>query len=161
MMKRMMLVFLCLALLPVSGLAAGVDDFSIKGYEMGFSYSFDYEEEYALINYATDKESGNVVVYSPDGHFEGNIALQCTYKESTVRATVKTLGGKDLDKASSTIKKSAAPKAQFDQPDVEKKVSKVKDLAVERAESARAVASRLYRLRQGLKQFLEREGVAV
>lgn len=37
----------------------------------------------------------------------------------------------------------------------------VKDLAEERAESARAVASRLYRLRQSLKQFLEKEGVVV
>lgn len=37
----------------------------------------------------------------------------------------------------------------------------VKDLAGEREESARAVASRLYRLRQSLKQFLEKEGVAV
>lgn len=37
----------------------------------------------------------------------------------------------------------------------------VKDLAEERAESARAVASRLYRLRQSLKQFLEKEGIVV
>ncbi|MBE5777221.1 MAG: N-acetylmuramoyl-L-alanine amidase [Clostridiales bacterium] len=132
MMKKMLAFLLCLMLLPLYAFAAeGVDDFSIKGYKMGFSYSFDYEEKYALINYATDYESGNVVVHSEDGHFEGDIALQCTYRESKVRATVKSLDGKDLDKDTSTVPSSAAPKAQFDQPDVEKKATKVKDLTVE------------------------------
>ena len=37
----------------------------------------------------------------------------------------------------------------------------VKDLAEEREESPRAVASRLYRLRQNLRQYLEKEGITV
>ena len=37
----------------------------------------------------------------------------------------------------------------------------VKDLAEEREESPRAVASRLYRLRQSLRQYLEKEGITV
>ena len=129
-MKRMMLLLLCLMLaLPAVAMAdEAVKNFQLQGYEMGFTYSFDYEEEYVALEYATDAESGRMVLYSEDGHFEGEGILQCTYASSKLRATVKTLKEKDLAKASTTIPKSAAPKATVEQEKVEKKAGKVTDL---------------------------------
>ena len=130
MLKKMICALLVLLLLPLGALAANSVELKLKGYAMGFQYSFDYEEEFALIEWATDVESGKTVLHSEDGHFEGDITLGCTYKESTLKATVKTLTEKDLDKATSLIPNSKQDVTEVDQPDAEKKASKVKDLEV-------------------------------
>ena len=74
----MMLFLLCLMLaLPAVAMAdEAVKNFQLQGYEMGFTYSFDCEEEYVALEYATDAESGRMVLYSEDGHFEGEGILQ-------------------------------------------------------------------------------------
>lgn len=79
--------------------AAGEEQIQVETRPHAAQFSFALaEQEYVYVKYTASNDSGEMVLYSQDGHFTGECFLPGTDQEETLRITVYTLkGGRLLD----------------------------------------------------------------
>ena len=130
-MKKWMILLLCLLMLPVCALAAGVDNFVVQGGEMSFTYAFDCSEEYVMLRYSTPSEEGEVALQSSTGHFEGQVKLVCSYGAEKLTVKVEKLTQHTMARTTAVLTATQPPAAmQVELADV-KKTKKVQDFVCE------------------------------
>lgn len=81
--------------------------------EAALRYTFDSSEVFVLLTYTAPKESGQEVLYSENGHFEGLIDLPYSRAGGKTTVTVESLRGKKLAQQRITLAKASgytAPK---------------------------------------------------
>lgn len=111
-MKRLLPLLLCavLALLcATTAQAAGVS-ITLTASEYALHYAFDAgaQDPFVILEYATPAEKGWMMLYSADGHFEGDVSLAYSGaggKTSVTLTSARTTGS--IGKASTTLPKAA------------------------------------------------------
>ncbi len=89
-----LLLLLLLLLLPCSRCFADAG-INMSSRECAVSYSVDLpNQDFLLLSFTAPKESGKMVIYAQDGHFEGEISLRYSQAGGKVKLTVTTLDGK-------------------------------------------------------------------
>ena len=111
-MKRLLPLLLCavLALLcATTAQAAGVS-ITLTASEYALHYAFDAgaQDPFVILEYATPAEKGWMMLYSADGHFEGDVSLAYSGaggKTSVTLTSARTTGS--IGKTSTTLPKAA------------------------------------------------------
>lgn len=104
---KLLPLLLLLLLIPFTCACAAVG-IQLSPEDCAVSYSVDLPgQDFLLLSYAAPKQIGTMVVYGPDGHFEGKVSLRYTDAGGTVRINLTTLDGKRL-LASDSVKLPAA-----------------------------------------------------
>ena len=86
-----------LLLLLVAWIAyAQADGLTVEPFAGGFSYGFSAEDEFMVVTFQTDTESGQCTVFAGEGDFEGEILLQHTFEASSLKVAVETLSGRTV-----------------------------------------------------------------
>lgn len=89
-----LLPLLLLLLLPCS-CAFAATGINLTSGECEVSYSVDLpDQDFLLLSFTAPQESGKMVIYAPDGHFEGEISLRHSQAGGKVNLTITTLDGK-------------------------------------------------------------------
>ena len=88
------LLLLFLLLLPFS-CAGAATDISLYPEECAVSYAVDLTgQDFVLLTYTAQKEKGKMVIYAPDGYFEGKIPLRYSQAGGTVQIEITSFDGK-------------------------------------------------------------------
>ena len=90
-------LLVCLLLLIPSAAIAGEDTIyvTVKPGQVGFSFDMP-GQEFVYVKYDTRQDSGEMVLYSPDGHFEGTCVLPGTKDGGRMGINVFSLSGRQL-----------------------------------------------------------------
>ena len=87
-------LLLLLLLLPCARALADAG-ISIAAKERAVTYSVDLPDyDFLLLSFTAPSETGKMVLYDPDGHFEGEIALRYSQAGGKVKLIINTLDGK-------------------------------------------------------------------
>ena len=90
-----LLPFLLLLLLIPFSCACAAAGIQLTPEECAVSYSVDLpDQDFLLLSYTAPKENGKMVIYAPDGHFEGSIPLRFSQAGGTVKITINSFDGK-------------------------------------------------------------------
>lgn len=90
-----LLPFLLLLLLIPFSCACAAVGVQLTPEECAVSYSVDLpDQDFLLLSYTAPKENGKMVIYAPDGHFEGSIPLRFSQAGGTVKITINSFDGK-------------------------------------------------------------------
>ena len=111
-MKRLLPLLLCAVLAlfcATTAQAAGVS-ITLTASEYALHYAFDAgaQDPFVILEYATPAEKGWMMLYSEDGHFEGDVSLAYSGaggKTSVALTSARTTGS--IGKASTTLPKAA------------------------------------------------------
>ena len=111
-MKRLLSLLLCAVLAlfcATTAQAAGVS-ITLTASEYALHYAFDAgaQDPFVILEYATPAEKGWMMLYSADGHFEGDVSLAYSGaggKTSVALTSARTTGS--IGKASTTLPKAA------------------------------------------------------
>ena len=111
-MKRLLSLLLCAVLAlfcATTAQAAGVS-ITLTASEYAMHYAFDAgaQDPFVILEYATPAEKGWMMLYSADGHFEGDVSLAYSGaggKTSVALTSARTTGS--IGKASTTLPKAA------------------------------------------------------
>lgn len=111
-MKRLLSLLLCAVLAlfcATTAQAAGVS-ITLTASEYALHYAFDAgaQDPFVILEYATPAEKGWMMLYSEDGHFEGDVSLAYSGaggKTSVALTSARTTGS--IGKASTTLPKAA------------------------------------------------------
>ena len=96
-MKRFFCLLCMLLCLPFAGWGEGAQKITVTPSAHQVDFSFTLESyNYAYVTYKTANDSGEMVLYAPDGHFKGSCALPGTDTAVKLALTVSSLGGKVL-----------------------------------------------------------------
>ena len=96
-MKKSACLLLCLLLcLPLAGWAEE-NDLRVEAVPHSVRYSFDLPDTaFAYVQYDSHNDGGNFVLYSADGHFEGECTLPGAAEDTRMGLNVSTLSGHQL-----------------------------------------------------------------
>lgn len=98
-MKRVLAVLLCFSLmlaLPMVSLAEK-NEMQVEVSLHAARFSFEIEDQqYVLVEYATSRDTGKMVLYAADGHFEGTCYLPGTDTEDNLRINVSNMWERTL-----------------------------------------------------------------
>ena len=121
------LILILFLLLPCACAFAAVGINLTPG-ECAISYSVDLpDQDYLLLSYTAPKQSGKIVIYASDGHFEGEIPLNHSQAGGKVKINITSLDGKrQLASGSATL-----PAASNYKKTTGKASGKVSDLQLE------------------------------
>ena len=87
-------LLLLLLVLPCSR-ACSASSIDLKPDERILSYSTDLpDQDFLLLTFSGPQQTGKMVIYAPDGHFEGEIALKHSDAGGKVKITLTSLDGK-------------------------------------------------------------------
>lgn len=92
-MKQFLLILLVLSLLPACAFAAAP---ALHVVPSGQGFSYDYalpKEDFSILCYSTAFESGRMVLYAADGHYQGEACLPLSNEGGSVKVWVETLKG--------------------------------------------------------------------
>ena len=111
-MKRLLSLLLCAVLAlfcATTAQAAGVS-ITLTASEYALHYAFDAgaQDPFVILEYTTPAEKGWMMLYSEDGHFEGDVSLAYSGaggKTSVALTSARTTGS--IGKASTTLPKAA------------------------------------------------------
>lgn len=97
-MKRICCLLFCFLLcLPPAALAQSAVPMTVAAHTHRVDFSFTMEDrQYVYVTYKAANDSGEMVLYAPNGHFEGSCALPGTNVATKMTITVSSLGGKSL-----------------------------------------------------------------
>lgn len=104
-MQRTSFTALLLSLLMLLSFASA-DGLTLEQTTDGLRYDFTLQEEFALLNYKTPQESGQLVLYGNAGQFAGTLQLDCSDAGGRAEVTVSTL--KQKKKLSARLDLAAA-----------------------------------------------------
>ena len=125
--KLILFLVLILILLPYTSAfaAAGIN---LTPGECAVSYSIDLpDQDFLLLSYTAPQQSGKTVIYSPNGHFDGEIPLNHSQAGGKIKINITSLDGKrQFASGSATL-----PAASDYQKDKGKASGKVSDLQLE------------------------------
>ena len=89
------LILIFLLLLPCSCAFAASQAIDLKPGECTVSYSTDLpDQDFLLLTFTAPQESGKMVIYGPDGHFDGEISLNHSQAGGKVKINMTTLDSK-------------------------------------------------------------------
>ena len=109
MMKKKLCLALLLIFLPVVSAQAAAATVNLQYSDQTVHYSFDLpQENFVLLSYSAPQETGKMVLYAEDGHFEGKIDLPYSGAGGKLRVTVDKLGT-ERTLASGNLKLAAQP----------------------------------------------------
>ncbi len=90
--RKWFFLFFFLLLLPLSAQAAGL---SMTPEACGIAYSVDLpDHDFLLLSFTAPQGNGKMVIYAPEGRFEGDISLPHSQAGGKVKLTITTLDGK-------------------------------------------------------------------
>ncbi len=91
--RRILPLLLILSLLlPLFPAQAGAAAVNLTVQPLSAAYSFDLpKEDFVLLSYSTPSETGKMVLYSPNGHFEGQLCLQYSHAGGQLKVTVDNM----------------------------------------------------------------------
>ena len=125
------LLLLFLLLLPFS-CAGAATDISLYPEECAVSYAVDLTgQDFVLLTYTAQKEKGKMVIYAPDGYFEGKIPLRYSQAGGTVQIEITSFDGKKTLASGS----AELPAASGYQPPAGRNSNKVSNLRLEETTS--------------------------
>ena len=91
-MKKIIMFLLALLLFS----CAQAEELIIMPYAGGFTYGFQAEDDFLILQWQTDAEWARQTVYAADGFFAGDMELPHTFDSSLLTVTVETLKGKEI-----------------------------------------------------------------
>lgn len=91
---KLFVITLLLLLLPCS-FAFAASSMDLKPGACALSYAADLpDQDFLLLTFSAPQESGKMVIYAPDGHFEGEISLNHSQAGGKVKINITSLDGK-------------------------------------------------------------------
>lgn len=95
-MRPLCLLLCLLMLLPLPAMAEEDTIYvTVEAHRVGFSFEMP-DQEFVYVKYDTRQDSGEMVLYSPDGHFEGECYLPATGDGSRMGLNVFSLANRQL-----------------------------------------------------------------